>query len=304
MVIPAGGGDVSIGEALAEALAEARHRAGLTVAQVGHQTGISEALITAVEGNDYSACGSDSYTRWYIRSIAQAVGTNPEPLIRRYNTGHSRLGTWLWRAWLVVVAVVVGWISFVVFQYHAGPHHAVTAASPARAHPVAHRHPGDRARGTPNPASAPARTLTPVSATAFGPDGGSQGDNGDTAHLAIDAHGATAWRTDWYTTAQLGSLYRGTGLLLDMGRPVTITAAQIALGSGHAARLQLRVGTAPALADLPPVAHAANAGGVVRLRLTRPAHGRYVLIWFTRLPPDPAGTFRASVHSLRLEGRT
>jgi hypothetical protein len=51
------------------------------------------------------------------------------------------------------------------------------------------------------------------------------------------------------------------------------------------------------------VASAASAGGRVRLRLATPAHGRYVLIWFTRLPADPAGTFQASVHNLRLEGR-
>jgi hypothetical protein len=88
-----------------------------------------------------------------------------------------------------------------------------------------------------------------------------------------------------------------------MGRPVTITAAQITLGSGHGATLQLRIGTAPTLADLPPVAHAGNASGVVRLRLTAPAHGHYVLIWFTSLPPGPAGTFQASVYSIRLQGR-
>ena len=46
-----------------------------------------------------------------------------------------------------------------------------------------------------------------------------------------------------------------------------------------------------------------NAGGVVRLRLTTPAHGRYLLIWFTSLARDPAGIFRASVYSLRLEGQ-
>jgi hypothetical protein len=43
---------------------------------------------------------------------------------------------------------------------------------------------------------------------------------------------------------------------------------------------------------------------VVHLRLTTSARGRYVLIWFTSLPPDPAGTFQASVHNLRLDGRT
>jgi hypothetical protein len=111
------------------------------------------------------------------------------------------------------------------------------------------------------------------------------------------------WRTDWYATAHFANLYPGTGLLVDMGRPVTITAAQITLGTAHGAGLQLRVGAAPALADLRPAAYAANTGGVVRLRLPTPARGRYVLIWFTSLPPDPVGTFQVSVYDLRLEGR-
>jgi hypothetical protein len=217
------------------------------------------------------------------------------------------MGEWTWRAWLAVVVLFMGGLWFVVFQSH-----AFAGAPSARAHPLAHHHPGYHRQAaptpkpapqTPTPATVPARTLTPVSATAFGPYGGSQGDNGDLAYLAIDGHPATAWHTNWYTTARFGNLYPGTGLLVDMGQPVTITGAKITLGSAHGARLQLRIGTAPALADLPAVAHAANAGGVVRLRLSTPVHGRYVLIWFTRLPPDPAGTFQASVYSLRLQGR-
>jgi hypothetical protein len=42
---------------------------------------------------------------------------------------------------------------------------------------------------------------------------------------------------------------------------------------------------------------------VVRLRLATPAHGRYVLIWFTRLPLTPGGNFEARVFDVRLEGR-
>ena len=151
-------------------------------------------------------------------------------------------------------------------------------------------------------AAVPARALTPVSVAAFGPGGASQGDNPQLAPLAIDGNPAAGWHTDWYTTAEFGNLQPGTGLLLDMGRTVTIIAAQITLGSIPGADLQLRAGAVPALADLPPAAHAANAGGVLNLRLTIPAHGRYVLIWFTRLPPDPAGTFQAEVHDVRLEG--
>ena len=172
---------------------------------------------------------------------------------------------------------------------------ASPAASPAGTAP-------SPAAAVPSPAAAaPAQRLTPVSVSAFGPGGG---DDPQNARLAISDHPGAGWLTDWYTTARFGNLYSGTGLLLDMGRPVTIGAAQIALGTARGASVQLRVGAAPALADLHAVAHKAGTGGVVRFRLARPARGRYVLIWFTRLPPDPAGTFRAEVWNVRLEGRS
>ena len=152
------------------------------------------------------------------------------------------------------------------------------------------------------PAVAAPRTLTPASAAAFGSSGG-QGDNSDLAFRTIDGNPATAWHTDWYDTARFGNLYPGTGLLVDMGQPVTITAAAIRLGHAHGASFQLRVGSAPALASLRPAARVADAGGVVHLRLTRPAHGRYVLLWFTRLSADPSGTFQVSVYGLQLQGR-
>jgi hypothetical protein len=41
---------------------------------------------------------------------------------------------------------------------------------------------------------------------------------------------------------------------------------------------------------------------VVRLRLATPAHGRYVLVWFTRLPQDQAGTFQAGVYHVSPQG--
>jgi hypothetical protein len=44
-------------------------------------------------------------------------------------------------------------------------------------------------------------------------------------------------------------------------------------------------------------------GGNVQLRLTAAAHARYVLIWFTRLPPDTSGTFQASVYHVGLKGQ-
>ena len=40
------------------------------------------------------------------------------------------------------------------------------------------------------------------------------------------------------------------------------------------------------------------------MRPTRPAKARYLLLWFTQLPPDSSGTFQAIVYDVRLRGIT
>ncbi len=134
------------------------------------------------------------------------------------------------------------------------------------------------------------------------PWGESDGDNPELAQLAIDGSAATAWHTHWYATAAFGNLKPGTGLLLDMGWPVTITSAQIMLGTITGADFQLRAGGEPVLADLRPVARATDAGGVVTTRPARPVKARYLLLWFTRLLPDSSGTFEAIIYDVRLHG--
>ena len=70
---------------IGEALAQARHQAGLTAAEVSQRTRIREALIRDIENNDYSACGGDFYARGHIRAIAKATGAAPESLIREFD---------------------------------------------------------------------------------------------------------------------------------------------------------------------------------------------------------------------------
>jgi eukaryotic-like serine/threonine-protein kinase len=174
-------------------------------------------------------------------------------------------------------------------------------------HGIADRGAGISAPGVANPAqrsSALARTpgsLRPLSAQAFDPYG--PGDNDRLAPLAIDGSLTTAWQTDWYASPEFGNLEPGTGLMLDMGRVVTVTGAQILLAAPRGADFQLRAGmSAGSLADLPVVAREAGAGGWVRIRLGAPVHARYVVLWFTRLPADSSGTFQVSVFDVRLEG--
>ena len=95
--------------------------------------------------------------------------------------------------------------------------------------------------------------MAAVSAAAFSARGGpGQGDDPQDAHLAIDGLRGTAWHTDWYTTSRFGNLYAGTGLIVDMGHPVTITGVRLTLGLAAGADVAIRVGDRPALAGHAP----------------------------------------------------
>jgi hypothetical protein len=137
---------------------------------------------------------------------------------------------------------------------------------------------------------------------AFGPAGTADGDNPQLAELAVGGNPAQPWYSQWYTTPQFGALKTGTGLLLDMGHPVTVSSVRLSLVNGGA-DVQLRAGAKPVASWLPQVASAANAGGTVPFQLSAPAHVRYLLIWFTKLPPDNAGTYQANVYKITVQGQ-
>ena len=70
---------------IGEALASARRERGLTVEEVSQATRIRGTLIRAIENDDYSLCGGAVYARGHIRSIARAVGVDPQPLIDEFD---------------------------------------------------------------------------------------------------------------------------------------------------------------------------------------------------------------------------
>jgi hypothetical protein len=156
----------------------------------------------------------------------------------------------------------------------------------------------------PAPAQPAVTALHIASAAGFGPGGLADGDNSQVASYAITRGAPGPWQSQWYATAQFGNLKQGTGLLLDLGRTATITSVRIDLASYQGANLQLRVGdTDGALSGLRVAAAADDVGGTVRLRLRSPQQARYVLIWFTLLPPNGAGQYQASVYHVVVNGR-
>jgi hypothetical protein len=324
---------VSIGATLAAA----RRRAGLTVGEVSRNTRVREPIIRGIEQDDYAACGGDFYARGHIRAIARAVGEDPVPLIDEFDSAwrsekeltaaeafspamplrkrERRRVRWT----AVLAALVLAVLGFASYKFVSGLGRTHPAASPRPSAAGGHTNPPASAQavqGSPAPASVsssapvasppaaspvPMRTLAPASVAAFGPAGLGDGDDPGGAALAIGGDRARPWISQWYTTARFGNLKRGTGLLLDMGRPVTVASVRLSLVY-PGADIQLRAGSKPVPAWLPALAHVSNAGGTVQLRPGAPVHARYVLIWFTKLPPDAAGTYRAAVYRITVQG--
>jgi transcriptional regulator with XRE-family HTH domain len=232
---------------------------------------------------------------WRRRDEPGSGGRGPEE-----PRGPRRLN---WTAVLGLALLAV--VAFVGYQLTTGGSGQAPAA--ARVHgrqPAARPRPTVTRSATSSPTSSapPVTNLTPVSAAAFGPSGTAQGDNPQSARLALAGDPATPWHTSWYATARFGNLRTGTGLLLDLGRPVTVTSARITLGSIPGADVELRAGNVATLAGLRTVAHATNAGSVLQLQPAGPVRGRYLLIWFTLLPPDGSGTYQADISGVSLRG--
>lgn len=157
---------------------------------------------------------------------------------------------------------------------------------------------GPAPSGSSTPAS---QALTVTSVAAFGPGGTANGDNPGIVSRILAAGTDQPWYSQWYATPEFGNLQSGTGLLLDLGETVTVTDVRLVLGRAPGADVQLRVGNSPSV-DLPSVASARDAGGAVQLTATTPAKGRYVLIWFTRLPPDGQGHYQVRVYHATVDG--
>ncbi len=314
-------------------LAAARRHAGLTIAEVSQRTRVRENIIQGIEQDNYAACGGDFYARGHIRAIAEAVGADPAPLIDefddRWRSSPELTAAEVFQPsiplrkrerrrirWTAILAVLVlAVLGFAGYKFASGVGKARPAADtsrppshsgrPTAAPSVTPSAQASTARASPaaTPTASPVavQALSPASVAAFGPGGG---DDPQHAALAVSGNPATPWRTDWYTTPDFGNLYAGTGLLLDMGRTVTVTSVWLSLGSAGGADLQLRAGSRPVLADLRTVATSTGAGRTVQLSLTSPGRARYLLIWFTKLPADNAGTYQASVYAIHVRGQS
>jgi hypothetical protein len=226
----------------------------------------------------------------------------PERIRPGRNRQRRRLGLAAASTIVVLAVVAIAVSQLVTHASHAQNTVAIKATPPVRTSPTAAASQTPSASPTVAPSPTPVQniavTLTPVDAVAFGPDGVADGDNGNIADRAIDASASTGWETDWYTTAHFGEDKTGTGLLVDMGSVVNLDEVTIRLGNTPGADLEVKTGDSTA--DLTTNNTADNAAGTMTLKLT--GHARYILIWFTQLPPDSDGTYQATISDITVKG--
>ena len=168
---------------------------------------------------------------------------------------------------------------------------------------------------TPRPVPPPRRqaaVLTPVSAAGFDALVGLKGDpfneNSREAPYAIDGNPATAWQTQYYMGSPVfGGLKKGTGLILDMGKQVWLSSVTVTFGPMPGADVSIEVGNdntvaVSTLSTFTTVAQADGIGGTYTFKTARSAKGRYVLIWFTKLPALGSGRFGAEIFNVVVRG--
>jgi serine/threonine protein kinase len=154
--------------------------------------------------------------------------------------------------------------------------------------------------------------LKPVADRTFNPYG-EDSEDGSGAGLAIDDSLATAWHTDTYfLSPEFGGLKTGTGLLIDMGKPVTLSSATVTFGKIPGADVRVEVGNSNVvspgnLGKFVTVASRSDVSGSCTFPADAKTAGRYVLIWFTKLPPttgtyDGHPVYQADVYGVTLRG--
>ena len=151
-----------------------------------------------------------------------------------------------------------------------------------------------------SPSTASSVVLKPVGATAA--------DNSGEAAAAIDGRASTDWHSQFYIgNPVFGGLKKGTGLLIDMGTQVKLSQVRVQFGTTGGTSVQVGIGNAggPASSSgFTTVASSSHAQGITKFNVSSSAKGRYVLLWFTSLPPmsGSQNQYEAQVYNVVVRG--
>jgi serine/threonine protein kinase len=245
--------------------------------------------------------GPSDHSNWTLPSSGNGGYPRRRPGPERSNAARGMIS--------VVIVLVVVAIAATAWVISTNLHSGTSSASGGRT-------PGSGSTGSSSSSSAPtAQVLKPVSATTYDADEPSNNEDGEKAALAIDGNASTAWATQWYRgNPKFGGLKSGTGLLLDMGKPVKLSQVTVLFSATCCTTADIYVGNTAtvsqaAFGTFTQVATATNVSGSHAYPVTSTATGRYVLIWLTSLPPSipsaagaPADTYQELIYEVTVRG--
>jgi hypothetical protein len=233
----------------------------------------------------------DSFDLAPRRTAARPGGTNPRG-------GQRRSPARVAAAAALAVVVVAGLSAAAVYVLHS---------------PAASNSHGGRNGPSPSQSAVQAQILKPVSAHGFDalrtPTEDPTDENTYLAGNLIDNNPA-GWETQqYYGSPYFGNLKSGSGLLLDMGRPVKISSVTITFGTEPGANVELKIGNSSARSaaneeSMATVASRQNVSGSQTFTISRPVLGQYLVVWFTKLPPlaHAHGKYMAQIFTIIVRG--
>ncbi len=141
------------------------------------------------------------------------------------------------------------------------------------------------------------RATTPLEiqqADDFDPAPGDGVEHPEEIPAAVDGDPSTSWSTESYSTP-LEDQKAGVGVVLDLGSPRTVSAAQVTTPTpGFTFELRAGAERADSLDGYEVFVPATTAQETTSVQLEEPAEGRYWLLWITSLPGGEAGNAMVS----------
>ncbi|MFD0468857.1 hypothetical protein ACFQ0B_11485 [Nonomuraea thailandensis] len=163
------------------------------------------------------------------QKTAPAAPLPPPPMHHRPPNGGSTLNRVLMTLVVLLVIAAVGVGAWTIGRSLGSP----TTPQTASAAPTSTKS-----------ATVAVDAVKPKNAKGFDPLGDGD-EKSDIAKLAIDGKPGTLWKTETYTSADLGRLKDGVGLLLDLGKAMQISDVVATLSDAPGATVELKVGDSP-----------------------------------------------------------
>ncbi|TQJ48857.1 hypothetical protein [Phycicoccus sp. SLBN-51] len=172
----------------------------------------------------------------------------------------------------------------------------------------------DLTEGTPRPTvtvKAPTQTVTPsdtptqeptteaageplaiLKAAGFDPEGDGRERNSEAARV-YDGDKSTFWSSEGYASANLGGLKKGVGIIVDLGQAAKVKQAELELPD--AADVTVYVNGDNTLDGATELGSSNGKKGTVTITGDKPATGKFVIVWFTKVSQVSDGRYRATL---------